>query len=133
MGLERLEGLYEAQLGGEHKGYWIFLPHVPKELAGGWASSDLREGGKAGSPRESPDLNFPTPLPTHPWFCIRLSLPPCCPSVDKYLWRVCHPLGSVLRAGDAALTRLLFREVERARQIIKRNPINTGILDCDKG
>lgn len=36
MGLERLDGLYEAQLGGEPKGYGVSLPRVPKELAGGW-------------------------------------------------------------------------------------------------
>lgn len=42
-------------------------------------------------------------------------------------------LGSVLGAADIALTRLIFREAERARQIIKKNRINTVIIDCDKG
>lgn len=42
-------------------------------------------------------------------------------------------LGSVLGAGDIALTRLIFREVERARQIRKKNQINTVIIDYDKG
>ena len=40
---------------------------------------------------------------------------------------------SVLRAGDRAGTRLVFREVERTGQITKRNKINRVIIDRDKG
>lgn len=73
-GLERLDGLYEAQLGGEPKGYWVLLPHVPKEWVGGWVSSDLREGRKSRK-AEGKDRAHPTPDPLTP--VLHPSLFPC--------------------------------------------------------
>lgn len=96
-GLERLDGLYKAQLGGEPEGYWVLLPHVPKEWAGGPVSSDLREGRKSWKAEEK-DRTHPPPSPPGST-SLSLSLLLVLLSINIYgesvtCWALCLELGT---------------------------------------